>query len=41
MAERGGYDIVVTGSRIPEAKLMAASPVTMIAQQEELGDLKL
>jgi hypothetical protein len=40
MAERG-EDIVVTGSRIPEANLMARSPVTMIAQQEELGDLKL
>jgi hypothetical protein len=40
MPERG-EDIVVTGSRIPEAKLMSASPVTMIAQQEELGDLKL
>jgi len=34
-------DIVVTGSRIAEAKLMSASPVTVIAQQEELGDLKL
>ena len=41
MAERGGEDIVVTGSRIEEAKLMSASPVTMIAQQEELGDFKL
>jgi hypothetical protein len=40
MAERG-EDIVVTGSRIPEANLMSRSPVTMIAQQEELGDLKL
>jgi hypothetical protein len=33
--------IIVTGSRIPQPNLMAASPVTMIAQQEELGDLKL
>jgi len=41
MAERDGEDIVLTGSRIPEAKLMSASPVTVIAQQEELGDLKL
>ena len=41
MAERDGYDIVVTGSRIQEAKLMSASPVTVIAQQEELGDFKL
>jgi hypothetical protein len=40
MGERG-EDIVVTGSRIPEANLMSPSPVTMIAQQEELGDLKL
>jgi hypothetical protein len=40
MAERG-EDIVVTGSRIPEANLMSRSPVTMVAQQEELGDLKL
>ena len=40
MAERG-EDIVVTGSRIPEANLMSASPVTVLAQQEELGDLKL
>ena len=41
MAEMDSENIVLTGSRIPEAKLMAASPVTMIAQQEELGDLKL
>ncbi|HEX6742441.1 MAG TPA: hypothetical protein VF079_11680 [Sphingomicrobium sp.] len=41
MAERDAQDIVVTGSRIPEANLTSASPVTMLAQQEELGDLKL
>lgn len=41
VAEMDSENIVLTGTRIPEAKLMAASPVTMIAQQEELGDLKL
>lgn len=40
-AERDEMDIVVTGSRVPEAKMMSASPVAMVAQQEELGDLKL
>ncbi len=40
MAERS-EDIIVTGSRIPEANLQSASPVTVLAQQEELGDLKL
>lgn len=41
MAMYDSQDIVVTGSRMPEAILMSPSPVTMIAQQEELGDLKL
>jgi hypothetical protein len=40
-AEMDAQDIVVTGSRIPEANLMSPAPVAMIAQQEELGDLKL
>lgn len=40
--ERGGEDIVVTGSRMARENLMSAAPVTAIsAQQEELGDLKL
>ncbi|HEV2867498.1 MAG TPA: hypothetical protein VGX37_13395 [Allosphingosinicella sp.] len=33
--------IVVTGSRIQTAQLTANSPVTMIAEQEALGDVKL
>lgn len=37
--ERDGYDIVITGSRIPAAPMMAKA--VMVAQQEELGDLKL
>jgi len=41
MAQYDSQNIVVTGSRIPETMLMSPSPVTMIAQQEELGDLKL
>ena len=41
MAERDGADIIVTGSRIPQPNLTSASPVTVLAQQEELGDLKL
>ena len=40
MAYAEGEDIVVTGSRIREEKLMS-SPVAVMAQQEELGDLKL
>ena len=40
-AERGGEDIVVTGTLQRRENLMAAAPVTVIAQQEELGDLKL
>jgi hypothetical protein len=44
-AERDGGDygeIVVTGSRVPEALQAMAAPVTAIsAEQEELGDLKL
>ena len=37
--ERGGYDIVVTASRVQKEALM--SPVAVVAVQEELGDLKL
>ena len=33
--------IVVTGTRVQEVMLRSPSPVTMVAQQEELGDLKL
>jgi hypothetical protein len=45
-AERDGAyedygEIVVTGSRIQRKELMAAAPVAIMAQQEELGDLKL
>lgn len=34
-------EIVVTGSRVRRANLESAAPVTVIAEQEELGDLKL
>ena len=34
-------EIVVTGSLIRRENLMAASPVAVMAQQEDLGDLKL
>jgi hypothetical protein len=37
----GGEDIVVTGSRSRRQNLSSVSPVTMIASQENLGDLKL
>jgi hypothetical protein len=40
MASIAGQEIVVTGSRIPEAELLNSLPA-VIAQQEELGDLKL
>ena len=37
-----GDAIVVTGSRIPQPNLVSASPIaTVVATQEELGDLKL
>lgn len=41
MAYEAGEDIVVTGSLMRKENLMAAAPVAMMAQQEELGDLKL
>jgi hypothetical protein len=38
----GGEDIIVTGSRIPPARLASAAPIAVItATQEDLGDLKL
>jgi hypothetical protein len=40
LSERDEEDIVVTGTRAAKADLMAAAPA-MVAQQEELGDLKL
>ena len=33
--------VVVTGSRVPQPQLTATSPITIIAQQEALGDVKL
>ncbi|MGH6693874.1 DUF4139 domain-containing protein [Sphingopyxis sp.] len=39
MAE--GMDIVVTGTRMRSESLFAGSPVSVIASQEDLGDLKL
>ena len=39
MSAESGQDIVVTGSRIARAEMM--SPVTVVASQEDLGDLKL
>jgi hypothetical protein len=42
LAEAGeGQSIVVTGSRIARPNLVSSTPVTVIATQEELGDLKL
>jgi hypothetical protein len=38
----GGEDIIVTGTRIPGGSMQSSSmPITMIASQENLGDLKL
>jgi hypothetical protein len=37
----GGDEIVVTGTMLRKENLMSAAPVAVIAQQEELGDLKL
>ncbi|WP_282948871.1 MULTISPECIES: hypothetical protein [unclassified Sphingopyxis] len=39
MSAEAGQDIVVTGSRIARYEMM--SPVTVVASQEDLGDLKL
>lgn len=36
-----GETIVVTGSLIPQPQLTATSPITVVAQQEALGDVKL
>lgn len=41
LAYEADQDIVVTGSRVQRKALMAAAPVAIMAQQEELGDLKL
>jgi len=40
-AYEDGQDIIVTGSLIRRENLMAAAPVAIMAQQEDLGDLKL
>lgn len=37
----GGEAIIVTGTRIRRADLESVSPVTVVASQEDLGDLKL
>lgn len=41
LAENYGEDIVVTGTRLSRPDLESVSPVTVIAEQEDLGDLKL
>lgn len=41
LAENYGEDIVVTGSRLQRPDLESVSPVTVVAEQEDLGDLKL
>lgn len=41
LAENYGEDIVVTGSRLQRADLESVSPVTVVGEQEDLGDLKL